>query len=627
MENFPEFSSGTIYFAGAGPGDAELLTLKARRLLECADVILYAGSLVNPSVLDFSRPSAEKLDTARLKLEAQVETMIAAAKAGKIVARLHTGDPSIFGALSEQTVALAAAGIPFQIIPGVSSAFAAAAALGLEYTLPEITQTVILTRMSGRTLVPPLENLRSLAAHHASLVIFLSTGLLREVIAELLAAEYPPETPLALVYRASWHDQHIVRGTLANIADKVEARELTHQGLIIVSPALEVAAPPPSHLYGGFQRDSTRRKGTAILTLTSPAVRLGRALLENLPDATLYLPERLSVAQDEGRKNIRRFQESIRQTLQSAFEEYEALICIMASGIVMRELAPLLKNKHSDPAVIVMDAEGRFAISLLSGHEGGANQLAQRLAELTGGRAVITTASDVQQIPALDVLAKEREWKLHPKSQLAAVMAALVNGEEIGVAQEDDCDWLADEQIPNWIYCSSWRSAQERGLKNLALFTFREPPSEMWIAFQKVVVYHPPTLVAGVGCNRNTPADEIQQAIETTLREAGLSRDSVACLATITAKADEVGLLEAARANGWELRIVTPQEIQSVENIPNPSHYAQQALGVQGVAEPSAMWVAGSKTLLVEKRKFANVTVAIAVKKNLSLDVWKWDAD
>lgn len=610
-----EFSPGTVYFTGAGPGDVELLTLKARRLLECADVILYAGSLVNPDVLDFSRQDAEKLDTARLKLAVQVEKMIASARAGKVVARLHTGDPSIFGALLEQTTALTAAGIPCRVIPGVSSAFAAAAALGLEYTLPETTQTVILTRMSGRTPVPQAENLRSLAAHHTSLVIFLSTGLLREVVTELRAAGYPPETPLALVYRASWPDEHIVRGTLANIADRADQQELTHQGLIIVSPVFEVSAPTVSHLYGGFQGSSLRRKGTAILAMTAPAVSLGRTLLEHLPDAVIYLPERLSSAQDAGQPNIRCYKESIRQVLQSVFDEYEFLVCIMASGIVVRELAPLLKNKHSDPAVVVMDAEGRFAISLLSGHEGGANRLARRLAELTGGQAVITTASDVQQIPALDVLAKDWGWKMNPKSHLAAVMAALVNGEAVGIVQERGGRWLADEQFPNAIFCSSWQAARELGLQAVALLTFCEPPAEFWLAFRKIVVYYPPSLVAGVGCNRNTPAAEIQHALKTTLLDAGLAWDSVACLATVTDKADEPGLLQVAQENGWRLQTVSHQDIQQVAHLPNPSPYAQKALGVAGVAEPSAMLVAGSQTLLVEKRKFTNVTVAIARKE------------
>ncbi len=471
--------------------------------------------------------------------------------------------------------------------------------------------------MSGRTPVPETENLRSLAAHRSSLVIFLSTGLIREVVAELSAAGYPSDTPVALVYRASWPDEHIVHGRLADIADLAEAGELTHQGLIIVSPALK-ATPTVSHLYSSFQQTPVQHNGVAILTLTAPAVRLGRRLVMCLPGSTLYLPQRLSETGDNQQENIRPFQESIRQVLQSAFNEHNELVCIMASGIVVRELAPLLKNKHSDPAVVVLDAEGRFAISLLCGHEGGANTLARKIAAITDGQAVITTASDVQKIPALDSLAKERGWKLHPQSKLAAVMAAWVNEENIGLVVEQDHDCPLELQIPNYILYPDWQTARGHRTANMMLLTYRQPPDDIWTAFANTVVYHPPCLAIGVGCNRNTPAAEIQQAIEITLHDAGLALESIACLATITAKVDEAGLQLTAQRNGWPLEIVTQKQIQLVKNLPNPSPAALKALGVPGVAEPAALWVTGSKQLLVEKRKFSNVTVAVALKGDCS---------
>lgn len=607
-------TEGMVTFIGAGPGDVELLTLKGQKALAQADVVLYAGSLVAEDILQFAHPDAERLNTAGMKLEQQVEWMAAAVRQGKQVARLHTGDPSVFGALAEQTAALTAAGISWQVIPGVSSAFAAAASLGIEYTLPEITQTVILTRMSGRTPVPDSERLRSLAAHRSSLVIFLSTGLIREVVSELSAAGYPLDTAVALVYRASWPDEYIVRGTLENIAVLAEAGELTHQGLIIISPAL-CGSAPVSHLYGGFQLPPSRRQGIAILALTAPAIRLGRTLVRALPGSILFLPQRLCEPEDSAQENIHPFQESIRQVLQSAFTQYEALVCVMAAGIVVREIAPLIKNKHTDPAVVVLDAQGHFAVSLLSGHEGGANDLARRIAAVTGGQAVITTASDVQQIPALDLLAKEFGWKLHSNSQLAAVMATLVNREPIGLVLDEGCDFPAELQPPGCVLCSDWQAAQERSLASLLWITYRCPPVNLWAAFTKTVVFHPPQLVVGIGCNRNTSAAEIRQAIETTFGEAGLALESVACLATISAKADEAGLLQAAHENGWPLEIVTPEQIQAVGDLPNPSPAARKALGVAGVAEPCSLFVAGNEKLLVEKRKYPNVTVAVALQR------------
>lgn len=610
-----EVSNGIVYFIGAGPGDPELMTLKGQKLLASADVVLYAGSLVPAEMLKYAPPGAQSQNSAGMKLEQQIALMSEAVRQGKRVVRLHTGDPSIYGAIAEQMQALDRLGIPYRVVPGVSSAFAAAAALGVEYTLPDSTQTLILTRMSGRTPLPELENLRSLAAHHSSLVVFLSTGLVREVIRELRAAGYSPETPVALVYRASWPDERILRGTLDDIAEQAEAQELTHQGLIIVSPALKTAALQASHLYGGFQEHPAQREGTAILTLTAPSIRLGRTFLAHLPDSTLYMPQRLGEPQDSRQKNIRLFYESIRQVLQSAFMEYESLVCIMASGIVVRELAPVLKNKHSDPAVVVMDAEGRFAVSLLSGHEGGANRLALRLAEIAGGQAVITTASDVQKIPALDVLAKERGWILDPRSNLAAVMAGLVNGEPVALVQDRECQWMTGPETAALTPCSSWMDAQQHGLQSLFAVTFRASPPGVWPAFANLVVYYPPALVVGVGCNRNTPAGEIQEAVETVLREAGLARESVSCLASVENKADEAGLLEVSARNAWPLKIVTRQQILEIGELPNPSAQVKKALGVPGVAEPASLLIAKSKALLVGKRKFGNVTVAVALKK------------
>lgn len=611
-------SESLVSFIGAGPGDVELLTLKARRLIEAADVVLYAGSLVNPAILAFARPGAVIHDTARMPLARQVELMTTAVRAGQQVARLHTGDPAIYGALHEQTRALGAAGVPFQVVPGVSSAFAAAAALGLEYTLPELTQTVILTRMSGRTPVPAAEELRALAAHRTSLVIFLSTGLLREVTVELTAAGYAPETPVALVYRASWPDQKVVRGTVATLADLAEQQELTHQGLIVISPGLADVAPPASHLYGGWQADAPRRRRTAVLALTVPGLKLARTLQAQLPEADLHLPERLSTPEDADRSDVRVFRESIRQALQGAFTGYDSLVCVMATGIVVRELAPLLTNKHTDPAVVVVDANGQHAISLLSGHEGGANRLAQRVAAITGGQAVITTASDGQGLPALDVLAQTEGWCPHPQSRLAQVMAALVNGESIGVVA-DDGFWPAEVDAargptPCWVHCASWQDAHAQGLRHLVCVTIHEPPADLWSSFESAVVYHPRALVVGVGCNRHTSADEIRAAVGDTLAAAGLAEAAVACLASVTAKADEPGLLAVAQEHGWPFEIVTPEAIRTLKDLPNPSPYAQRALGVAGVAEPAALLVARTDRLLVEKRKFMNVTVAVALK-------------
>ena len=226
-----------VIFLGAGPGDPELITVKGQRALARADVVLYAGSLVSPAVLGWARPEAELIDTAPLNLEQIVAAIIPAYRQGKQVVRVHSGDTALFSAIQEQLEILEGVEIPCQVIPGVTAAAAAAAALAQELTLPEVTQTVILTRAPGRTPVPEREALGELARHGATMVIYLSIKLIDQVVAELSAA-YGPETPAVAAYRVSWPEQQIIRGTLSDLAGKVKQAGIERQALILVGPAL-----------------------------------------------------------------------------------------------------------------------------------------------------------------------------------------------------------------------------------------------------------------------------------------------------------------------------------------------------------------------------------------------------
>lgn len=259
---------GVVYFIGAGPGDPDLLTVKGRRFIEQADLILWADSLVHPGVAALARPDAEVLGSSSQTLEAISERLISAARDGARIARVQSGDPSLYGAIHEQQVRLERAGVPYQIVPGVSSAFAAAARLDAELTVPDVAQTVIFTRLANRTTtVPPSERLSELARHGGTLVIFLSASVVEKVVEELLEAGCSPETPAAVVYRVTWDDEQVIRGTLADIAPASRAARLTKQALIIVGPAVDPAlrqaraADSRSHLY---RPDYTHlfRKGT-----------------------------------------------------------------------------------------------------------------------------------------------------------------------------------------------------------------------------------------------------------------------------------------------------------------------------------------------------------------------------
>ncbi len=228
-----------VLFVGAGPGDPELITVKGRGALEAADLVVYAGSLVPEELLRWTRPGTPAINSAGLTLEEIVSTMARAHRDGRRVVRLHTGDPSLYGAVFEQIAELDKRGIASRIIPGVTAAFAAAAALGIEYTLPEVSQTLILTRMAGRTPVPAGENLASLAAHRASMAIYLSMGRIEEVAAALSGA-YGAQAACAVVYQASQPGQKVIRTRLDELVEKVRAEGITRQALVIVGRVLEV---------------------------------------------------------------------------------------------------------------------------------------------------------------------------------------------------------------------------------------------------------------------------------------------------------------------------------------------------------------------------------------------------
>lgn len=226
-----------VYLIGAGPGDPELITVKGRRLLEQADVVVYAGSLVPAAVLGWTRDGCELHDSAVMTLDDQVRVMAAAHATGKVVVRLHTGDPSLYGAIGEQMRALDALGIGYEVVPGVSSFVAAAAALPAELTAPGVSQTVIVTRRPGRTPVPDGQDLAGLAAHRATMAVFLSAGDLEGTVADL-REHYPAGTAAAIVQRASWPEQVVVRGTLESIAAQAAEAGIDRTAMILVGDAL-----------------------------------------------------------------------------------------------------------------------------------------------------------------------------------------------------------------------------------------------------------------------------------------------------------------------------------------------------------------------------------------------------
>ena len=223
-----------VDFVGAGCGAADLITLRGKRLIEEADVIIYAGSLVNPELLGYAKDGCQVHNSAYMDLDKVIEVMVKAESEGKRTVRLHTGDPSLYGAIREQMDRLDKLGIEYDVCPGVSSFCGAAAALKAEYTLPDVSQTVIITRMAGRTPVPEKESIESLAAHHATMVIFLSTGMLKELSERLISGGYSPDSPAAIVYKASWEDEKVMRCTVLQLAETAEKNGIRKTALITV---------------------------------------------------------------------------------------------------------------------------------------------------------------------------------------------------------------------------------------------------------------------------------------------------------------------------------------------------------------------------------------------------------
>ena len=238
-----------IHFVGAGSGAPDLITLRGKTFLEQADVIIYAGSLVNPQLLDYAKEDCRIYNSARMTLEEVLDVMFAAEEEKKMTVRLHTGDPCLYGAIREQMDVLDEKGIEYDYTPGVSSFCGAASALNLEYTLPDVSQTVIITRMAGRTPVPEKEEIAKLASHRATMVVFLSTGLLEQLSERLIAGGYTADTPAAIVYKATWEDEKAFVCTVGSLAETAKKNHITKTALMIIGDVVTHSHYNRSELY------------------------------------------------------------------------------------------------------------------------------------------------------------------------------------------------------------------------------------------------------------------------------------------------------------------------------------------------------------------------------------------
>lgn len=421
-----------VHFVGAGPGACDLITVRGMNRIREADVIIYAGSLVNPELLSYAKVDCEIYNSAHMTLDEVVAVMREAEAAGKGTVRLHTGDPSVYGAIREQMDLLDECGIAYDVCPGVSAVFGAAASLACEYTLPDVTQTLILTRAEGKTPVPEKENLRSLAAHRASLVLYLSSGLARKVRQELLLGGYAEDTPVAVVYKATWPEEKIIRTTLAKLPEDMEAAGITKTALIIVSPALG-SVYEKSRLYDAAFATEYRGAteiafpaGIRRVLLITCSVR-GYATMQKLAKKL----ENISGAEIITKVKCEALPEvSMRETVKACVDTYfgqvDAIVFVTASGIAVRSVAEHLAHKSEDPAIVCMDECGKHVISLVSGHAGGANALTQMLADVMWATPVITTATDVEGRFSIDDYAREHNLVVTDWAKAKAISAEVL---------------------------------------------------------------------------------------------------------------------------------------------------------------------------------------------------------
>ena len=618
-----------VHFVGAGPGACDLITVRGMNRIKEADVIIYAGSLVNPELLSYAKADCEIYNSAHMTLEDVVSVMREAEAAGKGTVRLHTGDPSVYGAIREQMDLLDECGIAYDVCPGVSAVFGAAASLACEYTLPDVTQTLILTRAEGKTPVPEKENLRSLAAHRASLVLYLSSGLARKVRQDLLLGGYAEDTPVAVVYKATWPEEKIIRTTLAKLPEDMEAAGITKTALIIVSPALG-SVYEKSRLYDAAFATEYRGAteiafpaGIRRVLLITCSVR-GYATMQKLAKKLENISgaEIITKVKCEALPKVS-MRETVKACVDTYFGQVDAIVFVTASGIAVRSVAEHLAHKSEDPAIVCMDECGKHVISLVSGHAGGANALTQMLADVMWATPVITTATDVEGRFSIDEYAREHNLVVTDWAKAKAISAEVLaagaepvwvdeaagsqeeekNECEIGKEQKStgiDVGKIENDGCKNEVDgCENRVGGCENridgcgnriNVKRLQIGSHQViiTPQDGSVDVQTLQLI-PRCIVAGVGCKKGTPVDKIEHAVQDAFAKAGLRMEALCAVVSIDLKKEEAGLLEFCETRNVPFETYAAEELQAVPGTYSASEFVSGVTGVDNVCERSAV--------------------------------------
>lgn len=608
-----------LYFVGAGPGDPDLITVKGKKLLEEADTVIYAGSLVNPALLSCCRKGARILDSSRMTLPEIVQA-VRDTEPG-ITVRLQTGDTSLYSAITEQREELDRLGIAYKTVPGVSSFCAAAASLNMEYTVPGRSQSLILTRAAGRTPVPETESIEKLAVHRTAMVLFLSAGMAEEVSRSLTAGGYAPQTPAVIVCRASWPDEKKIVCTVGTLGRAAQENGIRKTALLIVGDFLN-GAGEKSRLYDpsfttGY-RTALPSGGKNLHTRGS-----GAGIHREGFHACAFTDRGYALGEKLGFDSLTRISRS-RGTVSLSdwtaghMGQSSALVFIGAAQIAVRAVAGLLKGKTEDPAVLVIDEDGQFVIPVLSGHAGGANRQAEILSErLRGlgreGIPVITTASDRRHVFAVDTWAVSHGMKIENPEKIKDVTSRLLEGEMVkgGFPPEMELPDQVDTEGVLWE--SGYAERQQVQVR------FRDPEARKPVDFPEggPLLLIPKAISIGIGCRRYTPEEEIEEAFQNFLKETGIFREAVRDLASIDLKKEEKGLLAFAEKEGLPIVFYTADRLKEAEGKFSDSEFVRKITGTGCVCERAAAVQAEDGQIVSPKRIFGRVTVAAAVRRKL----------
>lgn len=349
----------------------------------------------------------------------------------------------------------------------------------------------------------------------------------------------------------------------------------------------------------------------AIFAITKHGIGIARRLKDRLPHADVHVPRKFEADAPAGSLV---YDVLLSKLIGEVFHSYDTIVFVISLGAVVRMIAPHLRDKHVDPAVLVIDDKAKFVISVLSGHVGGANEETEHVASILGAQPVITTASDVGKTIPVDILGRHLGWTLEGEENVTRVSASVVNEEPIAFVQEtgERNWWTRDVPVPGYIRRFDAISEVQDLAAFRAFLVVTDRTNGLPEAIRdRQVIYRPKSLVCGIGCNRNTAQAEIRENLETAFRDAGLSLASLRNFASIDRKADEEGFLGLAKAMNVPFVFYGKDDLAAVAT-PNPSETVEKFVGTPGVAEPAAMLSAGSKELIVTKRKFPNVTIAVA---------------